>query len=266
MQAMLSVHSLPILGDNYVWILVQDQQAVIVDPGDADPVLGFVARQGLSVAAVLITHHHADHTGGLAKTAAAFEGAPVYGPAAERISGVTHPVEAEDTLRIARFPGSFRVIPVPGHTSGHIAYLWTPPEEGEPPVLLAGDSLFAGGCGRVFEGTPEQMHASLQRLAQLPGETRVCCGHEYTVANLEFAVRVEPRNDTLRERLEWARRERREGRPTVPSTMEQEWATNPFLRTGNPDVRAQAEARAGGPLESEAAVFAVIRAWKDRGD
>ncbi len=255
---MIDPQAVTALADNYIWIAPApgNHRVLVVDPGDAAPVREWLRAHGAQPAAILLTHHHGDHVGGAAELARAYS-TPVYGPAAERIGAVDHPVAGGAQLEIDGF-GTIEVLDVPGHTAGHIAY------HGDG-ALFCGDALFAGGCGRLFEGTAEQMHASLQRLAALPGETQVCCGHEYTVKNLEFAVRVEPGNERLARRLEHARSLRREGRPTVPSSLEEERATNPFLRTGSAEVRAAAERRAGKPLADAATVFATLRRWKDQG-
>lgn len=264
MRAMMQVHTIPALADNTIPVLTHGRRAIVVDPGDAAPVLAFLEREGLEVAAVLLTHHHADHVGGLADVVARHP-APVYGPADEAIAGVDHPVQAGDRVLGDAFPPGFDVLAVPGHTLGHVAY-FHPGDGASAPVLLSGDSLFAGGCGRVFEGTFEQMHRSLQQFLALPGETRVCCGHEYTVANLEFAARVLPDCQATRERLDAARETRRQGDSTIPSRLEDEFRTNPFLRTADPAIQRRAAERAGHRLEDESAVFATLRSWKDRGD
>ncbi len=260
----LSIVPIPAFADNYIWALLHRGHCVVVDPGDAAPVEAFLAERRLTLDAILITHHHGDHVGGVAALAAARPGLPVYGPAAEAIAGVTHPLADGDTLVLPITPRvRWQVMSVPGHTRGHIAYF------GDD-MLFCGDTLFAAGCGRLFEGTPAQMHASLSRLAALPATTRVYCTHEYTLANLRFALAVEPDNAALAERsfTEQARRARNE--PTLPSTIALERATNPFLRVTLPTVIASAaqHARAAsGPPAPEAsnpvAVFSVLRQWKN---
>lgn len=247
----------PAFADNYIWLITDPPSpaAVVVDPGESPLVLRILQKRKLELAAVLLTHHHGDHVGGVDDLVRVRQ-VPVFGPARENIAAVDHPVGGGDIVPLPDLALDLEVVDVPGHTSGHIAYCG-----GE--VALVGDTLFAGGCGRVFEGTPEQMHASLHRLAALPGETLIYCAHEYTVANLEFAREVEPYNETLMARLEEARRDRANGRPTVPSTVEQELATNPFLRCDKSPVVAAAEARAGLDLPTTVDVFAVIRGWKD---
>ena len=252
---MIKATPVPILSDNYVWVLTRldSGNAVVVDPGDAGPVLDFLDQSNLKCAAVLLTHHHHDHVGGALKVSK-FWKCPVYGPADEAITAVGHPVNEGDTLDAAGM--TFDVLSVPGHTRGHVAYVG----HGH---LLCGDTLFAGGCGRIFEGTPSQMFDSLSRLADLDPATRVCCAHEYTVANLQFAVRVEPGNSRLVERLASARKTRSTGRPTGPSVLEEELATNPFLRCRQSEIIEAASLQAGRRLEPGVEVFAEVRRWKD---
>jgi len=243
--------------DNYIWLLRAPEYdgVVIVDPGEASPVLQTLNRHGLTVAAILLTHHHGDHVGGVDEILQRFP-APVFGPAWESISTVDHPVRGGDRVPLAELGLELEVVDVPGHTAGHVAYLG-------PGFALVGDTLFAGGCGRIFEGTPEQMYASLCRLAALPPETAIYCAHEYTAANLRFALDVEPANLTIETRLADARTARAQGRPTVPSTLVEELGTNPFLRCHEPAIVKAAEARVGRTLRGDYDVFAVVRRWKD---
>lgn len=256
---MLAIHAVPAFQDNYLWVIARGKDAAVVDPGDAGPIEAFLAEQGLTLRAILATHHHADHVGGLQALAAHWQ-CPVFGPARERIDGLTQRLGEGDHIVVPFLDLPFDVIDVPGHTAGHIAYVHQGPEE---PFVFCGDTLFAGGCGRLFEGTPEQMLRSLSKLAALPPQTRVYCAHEYTLSNLRFARAVEPANEALvrREAREGAKRER--GEPTVPSTIRDELETNPFLRWGAPGVVAAAERRAGHPLQDPVAVFAEIREWKN---
>lgn len=254
MPTVLHVHAFK---DNYVWLIRgrSPTHVAVVDPGDAQPVLDFLTREHLTAAAILCTHHHADHVGGVAELTRAYP-MPVYGPARERIDGVTHRLKEGDIVTLTELGLAFRVLDIPGHTSGHIAYTGHD-------LLFSGDTLFSAGCGRLFEGTAEQMHDSLNRLAALPESTAVYCGHEYTLANLQFALTVEPNNaHALACRAE-AQERRQHGEPTLPSTIGRERRVNPFLRTTLPGVRAAAEHQAGQRLQDEVEVFAALRRWKD---
>ncbi len=250
---MLSISPIPAFNDNYIWLIETEHGAWVVDPGDPAPVLDALAHKQLSLSGVLITHHHFDHTGGIAALRERFPELIVYGPDNPLIEGITHPVR--DGERVVVDDHTFEVIAVPGHTLDHVAYV------GED-VLFCGDTLFAGGCGRMFEGSPPVMQASLAKLAQLPENTKVYCAHEYTLANLAFAKAVEPNNAALDARIEQARALREQGVPTVPSDIALERATNPFLRWDVTEVKHAAKAhtaRDGSP----AAVFGALRQWKD---
>jgi len=250
---------LPAFADNYIWMLQGAQSAVVVDPGDAQPVLAALRHAGLPLEAILVTHHHGDHTGGVAALREA-TGATVYGPAAERIPEPAIRVAGGDDVTALGL--RWTVIDVPGHTAGHIAYYCADAPGG--PLLFCGDTLFSGGCGRLFEGTPAQMLASLERLAALPGETRVCCAHEYTLANLRFARAVEPSNAALLQYSQHCERLRQRGDPTLPALLSLERQVNPFLRAHVPAVAAAAQGfDADVDRASPVSVFAALRQWKN---
>lgn len=257
------LHAVPVFADNYVWVLraATGNAALVVDPGDAAPVAAWLAAQGLTLTAILITHHHGDHTGGIQALKA--PGVTVYGPGREAIAGVDRPLGDGDQLDLPGF-GRFEILDVPGHTAGHIAFVGA---LGERPLLFCGDTLFSAGCGRLFEGTAAQLHRSLQRLAALPAATLVCCTHEYTLGNLRFAAAVEPDNDDIQCCTRWATAQRAAGAPTVPGDLAREHAINPFLRTGDRAVqqaiRAHAAAIGADAPASDTGLFAALRRWKD---
>ena len=255
MNESFRVVPIPAFNDNYIWSLERGGMAAIVDPGDAAPVIAYLDAQGLSLAAILVTHHHPDHIGGIPAILAK-RPVPVYGPSKEDIGAVTVTVQEGDRVELRELGATFRVIEVPGHTKGHIAYV----ADG---MLFCGDTLFACGCGRNFEGSPAQLHASLLRLSALPGETMIYCAHEYTLSNIRFATHVDPGNERLAQRAiqESARRSR--GEPTVPSSIAVELATNPFLRCDDPAIVRAARERSGQRPDSAAGVFAVLREWKN---
>ncbi len=254
---MLDIVPLQALRDNYVWTLRNARHAAVVDPGEARPVLEYLQREKLALAAILATHHHPDHVGGIPELLA-HQRVPVYGPKGEPIATLTRPVAEGDTVEIPELGVTLSVLDIPGHTRAHIAYYGAG-------SLFCGDTLFACGCGRLFEGTPEQMMASLAKLAALPDATKVYCGHEYTLANIAFAQQVEPKNTALAARLVRDQKLRDAGKPTLPSTLGEERATNPFLRWKEPAVVESANKYLGARVSDPVRVFAAIRDWKNRG-
>lgn len=252
------LRALPALRDNYIWMLAEPASgtALVVDPGEAAPVLRALESDGLSLTTILLTHHHADHIGGTAELKALFPDATIYAPVDDRIQLAATRVGDADAIEIPAPAARFGVIEVHGHTRSHIAY------HGEG-LLFCGDTLFSLGCGRMFEGTPDEMLASLDRLAGLPGDTRVCCGHEYTLANANFAISVEPDNAALQSRMDDARAQRERGEPTLPARLADERAANPFLR-----VEAIADERIPWPQGAKPSPrrvdrFAALRLAKD---
>jgi hydroxyacylglutathione hydrolase len=248
---------LPAFTDNYIWMLHDTRQALVVDPGDAQPVLNTLQQLGVQLQAILVTHHHPDHTGGVAALRQA-TGAKVFGPAHEVMPEPLTRLSGGDQLQPLGL--TFHVIDVPGHTAGHIAF-YSEDIEGAP-LLFCGDTLFGAGCGRLFEGSPAQMLASLDKLAALPGDTRVCCSHEYTLNNLKFAAFVDPSNPTLARYTATARGLRLAHQPTLPSTILVERQINPFLRTRQATIIQAAhgfDASAG----DEVSIFAALRRWKN---
>jgi hydroxyacylglutathione hydrolase len=254
----MSLVALPAFEDNYLWLLHDGQRALVVDPGDAAPVQAMLQALNLKLETILVTHHHADHVGGVAELRQAW-GARVYGPALERIPPPFTPLREGDTADAMSL--SWRVIDVPGHTAGHIAF-FNPDVNGKP-LLFCGDTLFSGGCGRLFEGTPAQMLDSLDKLAALPAHTVVCCTHEYTLNNLRFALTVEPGNADLQAYYGQCVESRAAGQPTLPTSVANEQRINPFLRTRQAAVAAAA--RTFDPAaDSDVAIFAALRQWKDQ--
>ena len=252
----LSIVPVKAFKDNYVWTLRDERHAAVVDPGEAAPVLDYLAREDLRLVAILATHHHPDHVGGIAELVGKFR-VPVFGPRNEPIPTLTQPVSEGDRVAIPELGLTFDVLDIPGHTRAHVAYYGAG-------ALFCGDTLFACGCGRLFEGTAEQMFTSLSKLASLPDDTKVYCGHEYTLANIGFAKAVEPDNAALTDREARDQRLRDAGKPTLPSTLRDEKATNPFLRCREPAVIESANKYLGARVADPVRVFAAIRDWKNR--
>ena len=258
-QSAPAIEALPAFDDNYIWLIHRGDHAVVVDPGQAPQVLARLSAAGLRLGAILLTHHHGDHVGGVEALVAA-TGAKVYGPAHETLPRCDVRLQQGDRVDIDEVGLALTVLDVPGHTAGHIAYAG---EAGGRPVVFCGDTLFSGGCGRLFEGTPAQMHASLAKLAALPPATLVYAAHEYTLSNLRWARAVDPDNVALAGWQRAAEALRARECPTLPAALGVELATNPFLRIGNPAIRAAASTHAGQPLADEIAVFAALREWKN---
>ncbi len=256
-QAILT--PIPALSDNYIWMVQKNGHAFVVDPGEAGPVEALL-HDGLVLEAILITHHHGDHVGGV-RALHQRTGARVYGPRGENIPVCDVPLSEGDRVDLPGTDLHFQVFDIPGHTAGHIAYagLLDPGR----PAVFCGDTLFAAGCGRLFEGTPAQMLDSLGKLARLPPDTLVCCAHEYTQSNIRWALQVEPANTALQRRARDTAQLREQHLPTVPSTLGLELETNPFLRADRADVRTAAMRHARTPLDTPLAVFAALRQWKN---
>jgi hydroxyacylglutathione hydrolase len=254
---MLQIHAVKAFSDNYIWLIqsAQNHDVLIIDPGDAGPVIKFVEKNDLQPAAILVTHHHADHVGGIRRLDDLYD-LPVFGPQREHIKTVDTPLYAQaDQLLHASFP-HFKIMDTPGHTPGHISYLI---EDN----LFCGDTIFAGGCGRLLGGTAEQLFDSLEKIKRLDDATKLYCAHEYTLNNLKFALAVDPNNSALQERFAKTEALREQDIATVPSVLLEEKQTNPFLRCDVAEIKQAAETYAGQPLETPLDVFKVLRAWKD---
>lgn len=257
---MFTIHPIPAFNDNYIWSLGSDSQpgvVAVVDPGDSAPVIAWLKANNCTLGAILITHHHADHTGGVDELVK-HHSIPVYGPTNSPFKGISHPLKEGD--RIELLGQSLVVKEVPAHTRDHISYF----AAGETPQLLCGDTLFLAGCGRLFEGTARQMLAAMHYFASLPDNTEVYCTHEYSLSNLAFAASVEPDNNMIRQVHEHCHQLRREGLPTLPSSIAQEKSINPFIRTTEASVIHAAERYTGNPLKTEVEVLAALREWKNR--
>lgn len=252
----MTIFPIAAFDDNYIWCIHNDQHAVVVDPGDAEPVLNYLRTHNLVLSAVLITHHHRDHTGGIPKLASALPNLPIIGPRGGHIRGITKSVSQGDTVTLPLLNLTLQVMEVPGHTLDHIAFFGHG-------ALFCGDTLFSAGCGRLFEGSPEQMLHSLNKLKRLPDSTKVYCTHEYTLANVKFALAVEPNNSALQQYANWAQEKRNNNKPTLPSNLLEQKAINPFLRAHELSVKHAAEAYCEKSLRDDVAVFTAVRRWKD---
>jgi hydroxyacylglutathione hydrolase len=256
-----AIHPIPAFTDNYIWALLHadGKRVCVVDPGDANPVIDYLERHNLSLTEILVTHHHPDHVGGLSRLVENY--APqVMGPKGSHIKGINRFVTEGDRVSVSDTP--FTVLEVPGHTLDHIAY-YCDGTETELPKLFCGDTLFAAGCGRLFEGTAAVMHASLAKFTSLPPNTAVYCTHEYTLANLRFAIAADPDNAALQARLQREQEKRDQSLPTLPSSIALELQTNPFLRCQDAALQRSAELQLHHKPENEVEVFAALRRWKD---
>ena len=253
------IHPIPAFQDNYIWAIVSavENEFAVVDPGDPAPVLEFAQSYNLNLTHILVTHHHPDHTGGLARLAEEYK-PTIFGPRQSNIKGITDFVAEGDHIEL--FGVRFIVLEVPGHTLDHIAYF---SDDTATPTLFCGDTLFAAGCGRLFEGTPTMMFESLAKLTALTSNTAVYCTHEYTMANLKFAAAADPQNPALQSRIAAEQAKRDQAQPTLPSTIGLELATNPFLRCDDGQIIEQLKRQNSTVLDSSVDVFAALRAWKD---
>lgn len=254
---MLNIFAIPAFTDNYIWTIVNGKEAIVIDPGDAKPVIDTFKEKDLTLTKILITHHHFDHCGGIEELRKRFN-VKVFGPEGNHIKGITNPIRERESIDI--FGESFEAISTPGHTDDQLGYYCG---KHIPPILFSGDTLFAAGCGRLFEGTPLQMYDSLYLYSQLPKETLIYCGHEYTESNLNFALSVEPKNDRIKKRLEEVKELRKKNLITLPSTIDIERKTNPFMRCEEDSVCKAANTYLGKELKTPVDIFATIRNWKD---
>ncbi|MBF7073099.1 hydroxyacylglutathione hydrolase [Glaciecola sp. MH2013] len=253
---MHNIEAIPAFSDNYIWCMHDGENAIVVDPGDAAPVNAMLKNKGLQLKAVLITHHHHDHTGGIAELSASWPTLQVFGPDNNRIRGITHKLVEGDSLNIKYPSVKLKVMEIPGHTMDHIGYF-------NDELIFCGDTLFSAGCGRMFEGTPELFHASLQKIANLAGDTKVYCTHEYTQANVDFALHITPHNKALKEYAKWVAGTRSSGQITLPSTIKVQKDINPFLRCDDEQTRKSIESIMNLSATKPVEVFAALRACKD---
>jgi hydroxyacylglutathione hydrolase len=251
------IKAVPALKDNYIWLIIHrnSNQCLIIDPGDAKPVIDTIEHLKLNPIAVLLTHHHYDHSQGAMALKTKYN-LNVYGSAIEGVASVNHPLFAETTLNFFPESTAATVLKIPGHTRDHLAYLFEH-------HLFCGDTLFTSGCGRIFEGTADQLLNSLKKIMALPDNTLIYCGHEYTIANLKFAKTVDPDNERLLIRIEDTRCLRDNNLPSVPATLLLEKQTNPFLRCDTDAIKTAVENHFGQQLDNELQVFTALRKWKD---
>jgi len=259
---MIAISPISAFNDNYIWLIHKEGKSVVVDPGDAAAVTNFLEANSLDLNGILITHHHADHTDGVASLKRRYQ-CPVWGPANDPVNDLDYSCEQNQQIEIDSLDVALRVLALPGHTLGHIAFFLAASDD-TPNALFCGDTLFSGGCGRLFEGSAEQMWHSLQKLIGLPDDTLIFAAHEYTLSNLEFALNVEPENQSLQDYYHRARELRNNGRPTLPSSLALEKNINPFLRVNSFDVIKAAQQRSQRHDLDEIQVFSVIRQWKDQ--
>ena len=252
----MKIFPIPAFSDNYIWAMHDESSCVVVDPGDAEVVLAFLQQHNLTLAAILITHHHHDHTGGIQVLSEHYPDIHVFGPSNAKIKGITQALEHNDVVYINELKIEFIVSEIPGHTLDHIMYY-------TKGLVFCGDTLFSAGCGRMFEGSPAQMRASLKKISDLPEETMIYCTHEYTQANVQFALHVEPNNQYLQRYESWVQRQRGNGIPTIPTSLSEQLQLNPFLRLHEPDIKAFAEQYANNKLTDSVQVFAALRKAKD---
>ncbi|WP_394807669.1 hydroxyacylglutathione hydrolase [Nitrosomonas sp.] len=255
---MLNVHPIHAFSDNYIWVIHNQTHAAVIDPGIASPVIEYLQSKKLQLSAILITHHHHDHTGGNAELLQSFD-VPVYGPHNESIATVSHPLREGDQVNLKEMSLNLAVLDTPGHTHGHVAYYGSNPFN----MVFCGDTLFACGCGRVFEGTAHQMYQSLQKLSQLPSDTLIFCTHEYTLGNIQFARTVDPENARLIDFEISALELRSRNVPTIPTTLTLERKINPFIRCEQQEIINSAQNYSGKSLPDPTEVFTVLREWKN---
>ncbi|PSJ18237.1 hydroxyacylglutathione hydrolase [Nitrosomonas supralitoralis] len=256
---MLNIHPANAFRDNYIWIIHNQNYAVVIDPGIATPVIEYLQLKKLQLCAILITHHHNDHTGGIVELIKLSD-IPVYGPGNESIATISNPVQQNDIVSLQEISLNLTVLDTPGHTRGHIAYYGSNPWN----MIFCGDTLFSCGCGRIFEGSAAQLYQSLQKISQLPEDTLIYCAHEYTLGNIQFARTVDPENRKLNEFAITAQELRHKNTPTIPATLALEKAINPFLRCDHQQIINSAQNYSGKPMQNPENVFAVLREWKNK--